>query len=84
MGSRAQTGLLMVPSDALGHTWGRAGYLPPETGMRDLESAGELLKHTQRAGCLGTCYGPEGWAGGVHTRRKDRAEILLLRGRAFS
>ena len=46
--------------------------------MRDLESAGELLKHTQRAGCLGTCYVPEGWAGGVHIRRKDRAEILLL------
>ena len=40
MGSMAQTGLLLVPSDALGHTWALPGALgagqglPPETGMR--------------------------------------------------
>ena len=39
MGSMAQTGLLLVPSDALGHTWALPGALgagqglPPETGM---------------------------------------------------
>ena len=42
MGSMAQTGLLLVPSDALGHTWALPGALgggqglPPETGMGDL------------------------------------------------
>ena len=42
MGSMAQTGLLLVPSDALGHTWALPGVLgggrglPPETGPRDL------------------------------------------------
>ena len=43
MGSMAQTGLLLVPSDALGHTWALPGVLgagqglPPETGMGDLK-----------------------------------------------
>ena len=38
MGSMAQTGLLLVPSDALGHTWALPGLLgagqglPPGTG----------------------------------------------------
>ena len=38
MGSMAQTGLLLVPSDALGHTWALPGALgagqglPPEIG----------------------------------------------------
>ena len=41
MGSMAQTGLLLVPSDALGHTWALPGVLgagqglPPETDTRD-------------------------------------------------
>ena len=45
MGSMAQTGLLLVPSDALGHTWALPGVLgagqglPPETGPRDLTRA---------------------------------------------
>ena len=40
----AQTGLLLVPSDALGHTWALPGALggglglPPPTGPRDLKS----------------------------------------------
>ena len=44
MGSMAQTGLLLVPSDALGHTWALPGVLgagqglPSETGMGDLKS----------------------------------------------
>ena len=39
----AQTGLLLVPSDALGHTWALPGALgagqglPPETGIRHLK-----------------------------------------------
>jgi hypothetical protein len=43
MGSMAQTGLFLVPSDALGHTWALPGVLgagrglPPETGPRDLK-----------------------------------------------
>ena len=43
MGSLAQTGLLLVPSDALGHTWTLPGVLgagqglPPETGPEDLK-----------------------------------------------
>jgi hypothetical protein len=43
MGSMAQTGLLLVPCDALGHTWALPGALgagqglPPETGPRDLK-----------------------------------------------
>ena len=42
MGSMAQTGLLLVPSDALGHTWALPGALgggqglPPPTGPRHL------------------------------------------------
>ena len=42
MGSMAQTGLLLVPSDALGHTWALPGVLgggqglPPQTGPRNL------------------------------------------------
>ena len=46
MGSKAQTGLLLVPSDALGHTWtlpgalGAGQGLPPETGMGDLKNEG--------------------------------------------
>ena len=45
MGSMAQTGLLLVPSDALGHTWALPGALgagqglPPETGPEDLNMA---------------------------------------------
>ncbi len=42
MGSMAQTGLLLVPSDALGHTWALPGVLgggqgvPPQTGPKNL------------------------------------------------
>ena len=42
MGSMAQTGLLLVPSDALGHTWALPGVLgagqglPPESGPGNL------------------------------------------------
>ena len=45
MGSMAQTGLLLVPSDALGHTWALLGALgggqglPQPTGPRDLITA---------------------------------------------
>ena len=44
MGSMAQTGLLLVPSDALGHTWALPGVLgagqglPPESGPGNLKS----------------------------------------------
>ena len=44
MGSMAQTGLLLVPSDALGHTWALPGVLgggqglPPESGPENLKS----------------------------------------------
>ena len=43
MGSMAQTGLLLVPSDALGHTWALPGVLgagqglPPESGPGNLK-----------------------------------------------
>ena len=43
MGSMAQTGLLLVPSDALGHTWALPGVLgagqglPPPTGPKNLK-----------------------------------------------
>ena len=43
MGSMAQTGLLLVPSDALGHTWALPGVLgagqglPSPTGPEDLK-----------------------------------------------
>ena len=39
----AQTGLLLVPSDALGHTWALPGVLgggqglPPQTGPKNLK-----------------------------------------------
>ena len=42
MGSMAQIGLLLVPSDALGHTWALPGVLgggqglPPESGPENL------------------------------------------------
>ena len=45
MGSMAQTGLLWVPSDALGHTWALPGVLgagqglPPESGPGDRKVA---------------------------------------------
>ena len=48
MGSMAQTGLLLVPSDALGHTWALPGALgagqglPPETGMGNLNRFTDL------------------------------------------
>ena len=48
----AQTGLLLVPSDALGHTWALPGVLgggqglPPETGPEDLKRA---RKHRRSA-----------------------------------
>ena len=44
MGSMAQTGLLLVPSDALGHTWALPGVLgagqglPPESGPGNLNT----------------------------------------------
>ena len=44
MGSMAQTGLLLVPSDALGHIWALPGALgggrglTPETGMGNLNT----------------------------------------------
>jgi len=50
MGSMAQTGLLLVPSDALGHTWAlptwgsRGQGLPPETGMRHLKEGNYQLE----------------------------------------
>ena len=49
MGSMAQTGLLLVPSDALGHTWALPGALgggrglPPETGMGNLKGVPVLV-----------------------------------------
>ena len=52
MGSMAQTGLLLVPSDALGHTWALPGALgggqglPPQTGPRNLLYKSDLLKNT--------------------------------------
>ena len=59
----AQTGLLLVPSDALGHTWALPGVLgagqglPPETGMRHL---------------VGDAMGPEGGSpSSPHVTRED-------------
>ena len=52
MGSMAQTGLLLVPSDALGHTWALPGVLgagqglPPETGTKDLKGVYALTHMT--------------------------------------
>ena len=52
MGSMAQTGLLLVPSDALGHTWALPGVVgagqglpPPPTGPKNLNARnpGEVL-----------------------------------------
>ena len=56
MGSMAQTGRLLVPSDALGHTWALPGVLgagqglPPETGPKDLLERGKQtpLRTTMR------------------------------------
>ena len=53
MGSMAQTGLLLVPSDALGHTWALPGVLgagqglPPPTGPEDLK---QNNSHSQQTG----------------------------------
>ena len=50
MGSMAPTGLLLVPSDALGHTWALPGVLgagqglPPKTGPGDLKVAVRVLR----------------------------------------
>ena len=50
MGSMAQTGLLLVPSDALGHTWALPGVLgagqglPPPTGPENLNRKFLLLE----------------------------------------
>ena len=52
MGSMAQTGLLLVPSDALGHTWALPGVLgagqglPPQLARRTLNG---LKRGTPRA-----------------------------------
>ena len=49
MGSMAQTGLLLVPSDALGHTWALPGVvgagqgLPPPTGPENLKERSVVL-----------------------------------------
>ena len=51
MGSMAQTGLLLVPSDALGHTWALPGVLgagqglPPPTGPKNLKIQASLTAH---------------------------------------
>ena len=53
MGSMAQTGLLLVPSDALGHTWALPGALgagqglPSETGMGNLNDRTQELQVLQ-------------------------------------
>ena len=54
MGSMAHTGLLLVPSDALRHTWALPGVLgggqglPPPTGPRDLKERLQAGKVRQR------------------------------------
>ena len=59
MGSMAQTGLLLVPSDALGHTWVLPGVLgggqglPPETGPEDLKRYSYA-----RGGCVRRAFEP--------------------------
>ena len=63
MGSMAQTGLLLVPSDALGHTWALPGALgagqglPPETGpgnLKRLQARGvPLLRPFKKIGLAG-------------------------------
>jgi len=56
MGSMAQTGLLLVPSDALGHTWALPGALgggqglPPQTGPKDLKKKSELSRNVATVG----------------------------------
>ena len=42
MGSMAQTGLLLVPSDALGHTWALPGVLGAESGPGNLKNGNAL------------------------------------------
>ena len=42
MGSMAQTGLLLVPSDALGHTWALPGVLGAVQGMPPKSGPGNL------------------------------------------
>ena len=58
MGSMAQTGLLLVPSDALGHTWALPGVLGAGQGLPP-ESGPGNLKREMRASC-----GTAGTAGG--------------------
>ena len=56
MGSMAQTGLLLVPSDALGHTWALPGALgggqglPPQTGPKNLNPSTALPPRGSAAG----------------------------------
>ena len=56
MGSMAQTGLLLVPSDALGHTWALPGVLgagqglPPESGPGNLKVIHGCPRPTVSAG----------------------------------
>ena len=67
MGSRAQTGLLLVPSDALGHTWALPGVLgagqglPPESGPGNLNARnpGEVLPRL--SGFLSGRVNPRCW-----------------------
>ena len=55
MGSMAQTGLLLVPSDALGHTWASPGVLgagqglPPKTGPGNLNREKREGSHAEIA-----------------------------------
>ena len=64
MGSMAQTGLLLVPSDALGHTWALPGALgagqglPSETGMGNLKTLRRLCPINGLAQIL-ACQLPE-------------------------
>ena len=78
MGSMAQTGLILVPSDALGHTWALPGALgggqglPPPTGPRHLKkktyasfaTGGGALRRSQRgwSGALRGCGAEAGRA----------------------
>ena len=50
MGSMAQTGLLLVPSDALGHTWALPGVLGAGQGLPpEASSVILVLKETEAA-----------------------------------
>ena len=66
MGSMAQTGLLLVPSDALGHTWALPGVLgagqglPPESGPGNLKSCEREESGTRTVGRCGTHGGAPG------------------------